>query len=284
MTTNKNNQIPEEFSEVWEKAGGFTYPEASENDAQWNALQAKISARNLTVTHRPLYTRKWFVAAASVALIAGFAAVIYSNFAGGHVEPLLVTTGPGEVKNITLPDGSEVTLNSNSSLAYDAEFNNHNRHIMLKGQAHFEVTKNDIIPFVVQSKRISATVLGTGFNVTDYPAELPSVEVSHGRVQVDAEGQRTTLTQNMMAHLQDGKLHSDAANEGCRWNEGKLIFNAVPLSEISVVMKNRFGKGLVWENAADKNRIFTGSFEPGTTPQAMLNTLNTALGLKMTLE
>jgi ferric-dicitrate binding protein FerR (iron transport regulator) len=110
------------------------------------------------------------------------------------------------------------------------------------------------------------------------------VEVSHGRVQVDAEGQRTTLTQNMAAHVIDGKLHNGTANEGCRWNEGKLIFNAVPLSEISVVMKNRFGKGLVWENSTDKNRIFTGSFEPGTTPQAMLNTLNTALGLKMTLE
>ena len=64
MTMNKNNQFPEEFSEVWEKAGGYAYPEASENDVQWNALQAKISARNLRITHRPLYTRKWFVAAA----------------------------------------------------------------------------------------------------------------------------------------------------------------------------------------------------------------------------
>ncbi|MEY4003634.1 MAG: hypothetical protein RIT07_1676, partial [Bacteroidota bacterium] len=87
-----------------------------------------------------------------------------------------------------MPDGSEVTLNSNSRLSYDAEFSNHNRHITLSGQAHFEVKKNELLPFVVQSSHVNVTVLGTGFTVADYPSETPSVEVAHGRVQVDAEG------------------------------------------------------------------------------------------------
>ncbi|MBM3919991.1 MAG: DUF4974 domain-containing protein [Sphingomonadales bacterium] len=284
MNKQEKNRMTEEFKDVWDTAAGYTYAEAAQNAEQWEALQAKISSRNLRVTHKPLLTRKWFLAAATVALVVGFAAVIYSNLAGGHVEPLVATTGAGEVKILTLPDGSEVTLNSNSRLAYDAEFSNHNRHITLSGQAHFEVKKNELLPFVVQSAHVNVTVLGTGFNVTDYNAEDPSVEVSHGRVQVDAEGQRTTLTKNMMARVKNGKLFSSAADAACRWNEGKLIFNNAQLSEISVVMKNRFGKGLVWQNAADKNRVFTGSFEPGTSPQFILNTLNTALGLKMTLE
>jgi len=284
MNEQKKNRITEEFKDVWETAGGYTYPEAAHNSEQWEALQAKISSRNLRVTHRPLLTRKWFLAAATVALVAGFAAVIYSNFAGRHVEPLVATTGTGEVKILTLPDGSEVTLNSNSRLAYDAEFSNHNRHIVLSGQAYFEVKKNELLPFVVQSTHMNVTVIGTGFNVTDYKYEDPAVEVSHGRVQVDAEGQRTTLTKNMMARVKNGKLFSNTADAACRWQEGKLIFKGAQLNEISVVMKNRFGKGLVWQNAADKNRVFTGSFEPGTSPQFILNTLNTALGLKMTLK
>jgi transmembrane sensor len=284
MKAEKNKPVADEFKEVWEAASGYTYAESAYNAEQWEALQDKIKSRNLRVTHRPLLTQKWFLAAATLALVVGFAAVIYSNIAGGHVEPLVATTGPGQVKTLTLPDGSEVTLNSNSQLAYDADFNDHNRHITLSGQAHFEVKKNELLPFEVKSKHMNVTVLGTGFNVTDYNAEDPAVEVSHGRVQVDAEGQRTTLTKNMMARVKNGKLFSSAADATCRWNEGKLIFNNAPLSEISVVMKNRFGKGLVWQNAADKNRVFTGSFEPGTTPQAMLQTLNTALGLKMTLE
>lgn len=278
------NPVSEEYKEVWDLASGYSYPQAAQNAEQWLMLQEKINSRNLRVTHRPLLTRKWFLAAATVALVVGFAAVIYSNIAGGHVEPLVATTGPGEVKILTLPDGSEVTLNSNSRLAYDAEFNHHNRHLTLSGQAHFEVKRNELLPFVVQSAHVNVTVLGTGFNVTDYPAEMPAVEVSHGRVQVDADGQRTTLNRNMMARLKDGKLYSGMADAACRWNDGKLIFNSAPLVEISQVLKNRYGKGLVWQNAEDKDRVFTGSFEQGTRPQAILNTLNTALGLKMTLE
>ena len=284
MKVEKDKPVTDEFKDIWETAAGYTYPESVYNAEQWEALQDKIRNRNLSVTHRPLLTRKWFVAAATLALIVGFAAVIYSNIAGGHVEPLVATTGLGEVKILTLPDGSEVRLNSNSRLSFDAEFNHGNRNIELSGQAHFEVKKNELLPFTVHSSHINVTVLGTGFSVTDYNAEYPSVEVSHGRVQVDAEGQRTTLTQNMMARLKDGKLFSSVADASCRWNGGKLIFNNASLSEITIVMKNRFGKGLVWQNPADKNRVFTGSFEPGTTPQAMLQTLNTALGLNMTLE
>jgi ferric-dicitrate binding protein FerR (iron transport regulator) len=280
----KDTKITGDFQEVWDAAAGYTYAEAAQNEEQWNALQTKISSRSLKVTHRPLYTRKWFVAAATVAMVAGFLALLYSNLAGGHVEPLIATTGPGEVKTITLPDGSEVTLNSNSRLSYDAEFNNHNRHIVLTGQAHFEVKKNETLPFSVQSTHVSVTVLGTGFTVADYPSETPSVEVVHGRVQVDAEGQRTTLTQNMMAQLQNGKLHYGTAAATCRWVDGKLVFQNAALSEIAIVLKNRFGKGLIWESAADKNRVFTGSFEPGTPPQQILQTLNKAMGLNMQLQ
>ncbi len=280
----RKNPVSEEYKEVWELASGYSYPQAAQNAEQWEMLQNKINSRNLRVTHRPLLTRKWFLAAATVALVVGFAAVIYSNIAGGHVEPMVASTGPGEVKILTLPDGSEVTLNSNSRLAYDADFNDHNRHLTLSGQAHFEVKRNELLPFVVQSTHVNVTVLGTGFNVTDYPAEMPMVEVSHGSVQVDAAGQRTTLTRNMLAVLNDGKLRSGKADAACRWSGGKLIFSKASLIEISVVMKNRFGKGLVWQKAEDKNRVFTGSFEPGTTPQSMLQTLNTALGLNMKLE
>lgn len=280
----KDTKINADFQEVWDAAAGYTYPEASQNTEQWNAFQSKLSSHNLKITHRPLYTRKWFVAAATMALLAGFTAIIYSNLAGGHVQPLVATTGPGEVKTITLPDGSEVTLNSNSRLSYDAEFSNHNRHITLSGQAHFEVKKNELLPFVVQSSHVNVTVLGTGFTVADYPSETPSVEVAHGRVQVDAEGQRTTLTKNMMAQLQNGKLHHGMADAACRWIDGKLVFHHASLSEIATVLKNRFGKGLLWESASDKNRVFTGSFEAGTPPQQILQTLNTAMGLTMKLQ
>ncbi|MFM7764540.1 MAG: hypothetical protein ACKO6I_02670, partial [Sphingomonadales bacterium] len=93
MNKQEKNRITEGFKDIWDTAAGYTFPEAAQNEEQWEALQAKISSRNLRVTHKPLLTRKWFLAAATAALVVGFAAVIYSNLAGGHVEPLVATTG-----------------------------------------------------------------------------------------------------------------------------------------------------------------------------------------------
>lgn len=78
----------------------------------------------------------------------------------------------GERKKITLPDGTQVWLNSGSRLSYDSmKYNRDTRVVSLSGEAFFDVSKNKDKPFVIYTKKISIKVLGTAFNVKAYPGE-----------------------------------------------------------------------------------------------------------------
>jgi ferric-dicitrate binding protein FerR (iron transport regulator) len=286
MAEQKNNQTPvgADFQETWEMAGKYAYPEQGNDEASWNKLQAKISQSQLTVEKKSIFSRRWAVAAAVAAIITGSVAIMM-NISGSHTtEAILAVTRAGEVKEITLSDGSVVRLNANSKLTIAADFNSDNRHIELEGQAHFEVSRNEELPFTVNSNHLNVTVLGTGFTVTDYPQETPAVEVSYGKVRVEADKKQITLTKNMVARLSNGELNSSVQSSSCTWVNGKLVFSNASLSEISTIFKNRYGKGLIWKNSSDKNRLFSGSFADGTPPQAMVETIEKALTLKLGLE
>ena len=66
-------------------------------------------------------------------------------------SPVTFTTGYGERANITLPDGSQVWLNSGTSVTYNSSFNKKERELLLSGEAYFEVAEDARRPFVVQA-------------------------------------------------------------------------------------------------------------------------------------
>lgn len=82
-----------------------------------------------------------------------------------------ISTPKGGQYHVILPDGSHVWLNAASSLTFPASFANAPRHIELKGEAYFEVTKQSTKPFTVKVKESQITVLGTNFNINGYSDE-----------------------------------------------------------------------------------------------------------------
>lgn len=78
-----------------------------------------------------------------------------------------LTTPRGGQYQIKLADGTNVWLNTSSSLKYPIEFGDSVRKVELSGEA-FEVSKNEKVPFIVATKEQSATVLGTEFNISNY--------------------------------------------------------------------------------------------------------------------
>jgi ferric-dicitrate binding protein FerR (iron transport regulator) len=68
-------------------------------------------------------------------------------------------------KPIVLPDGTKVYLNAGASLIYPKKFGTATRRIELSGEAFFNVTRNEKIPFVINTKQAQIKVLGTSFNV-----------------------------------------------------------------------------------------------------------------------
>jgi ferric-dicitrate binding protein FerR (iron transport regulator) len=79
-----------------------------------------------------------------------------------------ITIPRGGQYTVTLPDGTNVWLNSESSLTYPVAFNGADRSVTLKGEAYFEVAKNKQLPFIVRTPQVNVKVLGTHFNVNAY--------------------------------------------------------------------------------------------------------------------
>lgn len=85
-----------------------------------------------------------------------------------NVSHATLTTPRGGQYRITLPDGSKVWLNSESSLHYPTTFMGKERKVELIGEAYFEVAKRNNQPFIVKSGSNSIEVLGTKFNLDAY--------------------------------------------------------------------------------------------------------------------
>ncbi len=74
----------------------------------------------------------------------------------------------GTVSKLTLSDGTEVVLNGGSTLIYPVSFTGDYRQVLLSGEGFFDVTKNESVPFIVHSEKLSVKVLGTRFSIKAY--------------------------------------------------------------------------------------------------------------------
>jgi transmembrane sensor len=88
-----------------------------------------------------------------------------------HDDKSEVSTKYGSRTKLTLPDGTQVWLNSGSKLSYDKTYGNGIREVSLSGEAYFDVVKNPSLPFVIHTISIDIKVLGTAFNVKSFPGE-----------------------------------------------------------------------------------------------------------------
>lgn len=234
------------------------------------------------------------VAAAAV-LVIGLTVAIYfmmmPNRSGGQ---LVISAARGERKNVTLPDGSKVRINSGSTLTLASDFNNSSRSITLSGEAYFDVAKNSKIPFVIHTSSMDVKVLGTAFNLRAYPDEANDiaalingkilVTVTHANGKPETEDYYLTPLQKIVV-AKDGSDSSQAAESNAEmqnqqpltidslrvsnfihripetaWTENMLFFNADPLSEVTKKIEKWYGVSVRIDNKEIENLHFTGSY------------------------
>jgi len=101
-----------------------------------------------------------------------------------------LTTPRGRQYQLTLPDGTKVWLNTESSITYPVTFTGNNRSVSITGEAYFEVAKDKSKPFIVNvAGKNSVEVLGTHFNVNAYSDEKDiKTTLLEGAVRVSAIG------------------------------------------------------------------------------------------------
>src|SRR5690606_37181770 len=104
------------------------------------------------------------------------------------VQTLTAATPRGGTYQVTLPDGTNVWLNSDSTISYPSKFNATKRKVLLDGEAYFEVAKTKNKPFIVESKGQLVEVLGTHFNINACRDEFSiKTTLLEGSVKVSRE-------------------------------------------------------------------------------------------------
>lgn len=185
--------------------------------------------------------------------------------------PSLYQTAVGERLDATLPDGSRVTLNTDSRLrvAYDAR---ERRLVLERGQALFEVAHGQPRPFVVLAGGQRITATGTVFDVRLGRNNQVQVTLVEGRVLVRAErpGARTTSMQpNQMLIASAANATAMVAREPevehvVSWRTGQLIFENESLADAVTEMNRYVRLPIVLEGDVGRIRV-SGAFRTGET-------------------
>jgi len=155
-------------------------------------------------------------------------------------EVLIEKNIPFGAKNtITLADGSVVRLNSGSQLIFPKQFSPDIRTVELKGEAFFDVAKDENRPFTIKTGEVSTQVLGTSFNIRYYDDE-ENIEVAlvSGIVRInDNQGNETLLKPLEMAVYSKNAKTIEKKDFNARlvtsWKDNILVFEKASIQQIT---------------------------------------------------
>lgn len=145
-----------------------------------------------------------------------------------------ITVVAKEQKDVTLPDGTTVCMNANSTLKYKDNFGTANRNIQFYGEGYFKVRRNASLPFIIKTKTVQTKVLGTEFNLRCYDAEDVHVTLVKGSVEVAMDSEKVRIAPNQDAYLAEGSVKVQDVNpkDFTSWREGVLYFDNATLRTI----------------------------------------------------
>lgn len=159
-----------------------------------------------------------------------------------------IVANPGSRVHFTLPDQTEVWLNSGSSLEFPLSINRQEiRKVKLTGQGYFNVSHDEKHPFVVEADGLNIKALGTSFDVSGYAEDnqLTSTLENGSVALMDQNGlevARLHLGQKAFFDKNTGRITVKSVDTKLTtsWKDGKLIFRKTPLSEVTKQMERWF--------------------------------------------
>lgn len=193
-----------------------------------------------------------YAAAASIALLFSLVYFLTSSSE-------TFSTSFGEQLAIVLPDGSEVQLNSKSTLTYKkSDWFDGNRTLHLEGEGYFKVKKGS--KFSVDTNNGAVSVLGTQFNVKTEKSYF-EVRCFEGKVQVKSNSETTILTQGLSyKKIEMNPSEKDIFSASSpNWLLGETSFKNTPLKFVLNELKKQYQIEIVEKNI-DVNTLYTGTF------------------------
>lgn len=220
----RHRRAYEELTKVWETLDGLPDP---------HSAPVTLASRS----SRPYW---WLAAAATIVAAVGAATWLF--YKGNETQTL--ATAVGQHRNVTLSDGTIVSLNTNTIL--DTSFSHATRVIYLRqGEAHFGVAQDRSRPFLVHAGDAVVRAIGTAFEVRLRADKHVDVLVNEGRVEVhSSEDSATPIPVVTIRAVSAGQQLSTATtnyavvpvsfeqvSSELAWREGAVVFDSAPLAE-----------------------------------------------------
>lgn len=172
----------------------------------------------------------------------------------------------GQISEFKLVDGTKVWLNSGTRIRIPASFSAKNRIVTMEGEAFFQVTKDPLHPFYVNTKELSVKVMGTSFNVSAYESEENSevtlIEGSVGIKEIYGERLAKLLPgQQLVYEKSTGKKIKREVDVTPfeAWRDGKMIFKDRTLEYIADRLERWYNVDIDFNDSNVSHIKFTGT-------------------------
>jgi len=259
----ENEKEFKRFERIWSSSKQLETSRSTDADKAWDNFKTKVSGRQKIVENKVRSISRdysWLKVAALVFIVAATWAY-YSTVNNGYA-----TLESGSlVRTETLPDGSEVTLNKNSRIAYSRKFTGDTRSVKLeKGEVFFNVTAEKSKPFIIEADEVAVRVVGTSFNVkhnehiTEVIVETGVVQVAKaGRVVELRAGERVSIGNNsaiLRKEPNTDKLYK-------YYRSKMFVADNTPLWRVVEVLNEAYEANIIIENDQHKNLALNTTFE-----------------------
>ena len=198
---------------------------------------------------------------------------------GPAAEPAYntLTTPRGGKYDLTLSDGTRVSLNAASSIRYPSAFTGKSRDVEITGEVYFEVMHDAGKPFRVAAAGQLIEDLGTRFNVNAYSDE-PSLTTTllEGSVRVSTKSRSALLTPGQQAVVRAGqplRVNREAdLDEVMAWQRGLFTFHDADIQTVMRQLSRWYDVDISYEGAVPQRR-FSGKIYRNISAQKVADIL-----------
>lgn len=228
------------------------------------------------------------IAAAAVLCVA----IVHGFHSGGgketfpseNIQEYVINVPAGGRSDISLPDGTKVTLNAGSCLSYTSEFNKRTRDVVLSGEGYFEVAHNAEKPFNVDAGKCTVTVLGTKFDISAYGQDEEAfTALLEGSVMFKAGGEEAILAPGELATYGKDGLKKEPADvrDYCGWVSGIIKYNSIQFSSLLKRLEREYDTRLILEDSVLGKRTIRVSFSKNDSVDTIMQVLSDILPISI---
>ena len=249
----------------------------SEEDRLWDKLNDALFNNSKTRNFNKPNLLVQLTIAACLLLVVSFSIYLYfPEFFRSNVisdRGMETQNNANTNQTLTLPDGSKVVLEKNSSIIVSEDFGKVNRTVLLKGKAFFKVVRNEKKPFLVRMGNLVTEVLGTSFKVgSDNQNKSIEVAVISGKVSVYASSKNgiskklngVVLTPNLKAiYNTENQTIQESIVETPQLllpnlNNSDFVFNEIQFGDLRDRFKLFYGVDIIFVNKEIEKCLFKG--------------------------